>query len=122
MAKKNNERLVATPELRVLAHKITEARAASKAWKETDATYTETAKSTIPVNTTLVTEDGREVLAVTEGEMPSPTYDYTRYFDDHPTEKAELEANYRKPQRAATVTLTTKWVEPSEVTPAGATS
>lgn len=122
MAKKDNEKLVATDELRVLAHKITEARAAKKAWAETDATYTETAKSTVPVNTTLVTADGREVMSITEGELPKATYDYARYFDEHPAEKAELEANYRLPQRDATVTLTTKWVEPSETVPAGATS
>lgn len=117
MAKKDNQKRIATDAERLLAHNITLSRQYAKGWKETDEKYSGTMKGSVEINTTLVTEDGKEVCAVTEGNPPSATYDVDKFFDDHPDAKKKLEAEYRKPQRDPTVSLTCKWIEPGAPDP-----
>lgn len=112
MAKKDNDPIIATSQQRQLAHELTEAKRHAKEWGEWGEKKKEQLRASVDDKTdiTLVTEDGREVASINESD-PKVTYDYKRYFEDHPDAKRVLEEDYANEPKTV-VTVLCKWDEP----------
>lgn len=108
--KADNKVVIATPELRRKASAIADARRYARQWKARDEKLSTEMKEEIGPDVTLVTEDNREVASNVET-IKTEVFDYAKYFEDHPAEKALLERDYRK-DPTTSQTLTTKWNEP----------
>lgn len=113
MGKKDNEKRIATPELRRLFSKITAARLHKGEWDEYEKQRKEELLGEADtVDVTYVTEAGAEVGSITES-APSVAIDWKRFREDHPELEAEIR-KYQKPAETSTRILT-KWVEPEQL-------
>ena len=107
------DRRIATPEQRIMASNITQARKGKSGWEsyEKDMKVGITESLAGAVDVVLVTEQGDEVLAIVESE-PTQAIDWVLYRKDHPEleQDPEFRRKYLKPATTKT-TFYTKWVE-----------
>lgn len=112
MTKDQNQRVEATDDQRRLADALRTSRENRKKWEAVEKQVTEALKTSVgATDITLVTSHGDEVASITES-APTTRFNYKQYFEDHPAERAILEADYVQ-SVGTSVRVTTNWTEVS---------
>lgn len=110
MAKADNRKQIATAEQRAAANNIRASRQHIGEWRDVENANKATLLDSLDGerDVTLTTEQGIEVLSVTESE-PTQAVDWKAFRKDHPELEDEIQ-KYLKPA-TTTTTIRTSWVE-----------